>query len=92
MGNVTKEGVIASHAIEDYAVLARFSCETDFVARTEEFLTFSEAVLDEFTIEKRLDSTLTPSLEEKRKLLISKLKENITVSKVVTFQGSKNST
>jgi hypothetical protein len=47
-------------------------------------------VLDTFSQEERLDVTLNPGLEEKRKLLISKLKENVSVSKVVAYKGDKN--
>ena len=43
LSNETKEGVIGVliNSVNNFAVMAEINCETDFVARTSEFLSFS---------------------------------------------------
>lgn len=47
LSNETKEGVIGALTNDKYnlAIMAEINCETDFVARTSEFLSFSNNLL-----------------------------------------------
>ena len=76
-GRATNEGRIFSQVTEGAAGLLELSCETDFVARNEDFIRFGEELLAT-VIEKKL-SEITPELETKVTDVISRIKENITL-------------
>ncbi len=83
---VAAEGTVVTERAGSSAVLVEVNCETDFVARSEEFLSFARGVA-----RKALESQSTdvnallaasggPStLEEQRRALIAKIGENISV-------------
>jgi elongation factor Ts len=90
-GKETHEGVIESYVhVGKVGVLVHLRCETDFVARTDEFkqlaheICMQVAAMNPKTTEELLkspyirDSSLT--IEALIKLNVSKLGENITVS------------
>ncbi len=92
-GKETSQGIIASyvHANGKVGVLVELRCETDFVARTDEFkalaheMTLQIAAMDPKNVEELLksdyirDTKLT--MQALVKLTIAKLGENITVAK-----------
>lgn len=92
-GKETSQGIIASyvHANGKVGVLVELRCETDFVARTDEFkslaheLTLQIAAMSPKDVEELLksdyirDTKLT--MQALVKLTIAKLGENITVAK-----------
>lgn len=91
-GKETSQGIIASyvHANGKVGVLVELRCETDFVARTDEFkalaheMTLQIAAMNPKNVEELLksdyirDTKLT--MQALVKLTISKLGENITVA------------
>lgn len=92
-GRVTAEGLVAIEAATDNqsAALAEVNCETDFVARSEDFQAFAKSVAKQALKVKETNVTLLLSqtiegteetLETRRQALISKLGENITVRRV----------
>jgi elongation factor Ts len=87
---VAAEGTVAVERAGSSAALVEVNCETDFVARSDEFLAFARelarAALD------RAPSDLTAllaqtrgdsSLEDQRRALIAKIGENISVRRFV---------
>ncbi len=80
---VAAQGVILSRLAADRGrgVLVEVNCETDFVARDENFLAFAEACLAAAYAAPGLDvaGLLAGELEERREKLIQKIGENINL-------------
>lgn len=57
-GRAAKEGVIASRIVEDAktGILVEVNCETDFVAKNENFAAFVEAILDHIATSESVDT------------------------------------
>ena len=80
------EGVMLSYLNDDKttALLIEVNCETDFVAKDENFISFCETVLS--SAKKIMESNdaleaLQSEMEEQRQALIQKIGENIKVNK-----------
>jgi elongation factor Ts len=87
---IAAEGTVSAERGGNSAVLVEVNCETDFVARSEEFLSFARDVgrvaLDKAPSDVNALMALPhgPStLEEQRRALIAKIGENITVRRFV---------
>jgi len=92
---VAAEGTVAVERSGNSAVLVEVNCETDFVARSDEFLGFARdvgrAALDKSPPDVPALLALTPggatpgtaTLEEQRRALIAKIGENISVRRFV---------
>jgi elongation factor Ts len=87
---VAAEGTVAVERSGSSAVLVEVNCETDFVARSDEFLAFAReiarAALDQAPadVNALLGQTHGAStLEEQRRALIAKIGENISVRRFV---------
>lgn len=76
-GRATNEGRVFALVQGQTAGLLEVSCETDFVARNQDFISFGESTLRHI-VEKRLSSP-TPELTELVTGIISRIKENITL-------------
>jgi elongation factor Ts len=83
---VAAEGTVAAERQGLRAALVEVNCETDFVARSDEFLAFARTLaqaalgLSADTVEALLASTNgAGSFEEQRRALIAKIGENISV-------------
>lgn len=76
-GRATNEGRIFSRVTEKAAGLLELSCETDFVARNEDFIQFGTNLL-ETIVEKNL-SEETEEIKTQVTDVIGRIKENITV-------------
>jgi elongation factor Ts len=95
---VAAEGVIATATSADgkSAVLVEVNCETDFVARGDDFTGFSKEVAavalaqDPAGVEELGNQKLASgeSVDERRRALIAKLGENISVRRFERVQGT----
>ena len=97
---VAAEGVIVIEPTADAraAAMVEINCETDFVARGEDFRAFAKAV-GEAALEARaqdvaalLESRLPSgeSVEERRRALIAKIGENISVRRVALLSAPQH--
>ena len=91
------EGTVAVERAGNTAVLVEVNCETDFVARGDEFLGFARSVaraaLEKAPADVNALVALTSgasSIDEQRRALIAKIGENISVRRFarVTSQGA----
>jgi elongation factor Ts len=87
---VAAEGTVAVERAGSSAVLVEVNCETDFVARGDEFLGFARAVA-QAALEKSPSDLVAllalsggaSTFEEQRRALIAKIGENISVRRFV---------
>ena len=99
MSRVANEGVVAVSGDEKKISLIEINCETDFVAKNENFINFVKEISD---INNSLNSDLeklkkfnmknAKTVEDNLVSMISKVGEKITVGRAKTFNydGSKN--
>ena len=99
MSRVANEGVVAVSGDEKKISLIEINCETDFVAKNENFINFVKEISD---INNSLNSDLeklkkfnmknAKTVEDNLVSMISKIGEKITVGRAKTFNydGSKN--
>ena len=99
MSRVANEGVVAVSGDEKKISLIEVNCETDFVAKNENFINFVKEISD---INNSLNSDLeklkkfnmknSKTVEDNLISMISKIGEKITIGRVKTFNynGSKN--
>jgi elongation factor Ts len=99
MSRVANEGVVAVSGDEKKISLIEVNCETDFVAKNENFINFVKEISD---INNSLNSDLeklkkfnmenAKTVEDNLVSMISKMGEKITIGRAKTFNydGSKN--
>ena len=99
MSRDAKEGVIATSGDENKISVLELNCETDFVAKNDDFVSFAKELSD---LNNQNDSDLKKlnkskmlngkSVEDSLVSLIAKMGEKITVGKAKTFNqsGTKN--
>jgi elongation factor Ts len=95
-GRIAAEGRVVRAAADATAVLCEVNCETDFVAKDENFVAFCERAADlalhggpADTAELMAMSLPTgESLEDARKALVAKIGENIAVRRFELVRGS----
>jgi elongation factor Ts len=97
-GRATSEGIIAAHI--DHAnhlgVLVEINCETDFVARTDQFRAFARDLAWHTATSKAtdLDSLMAETMSNGKTVIdfvkgtIGSMGENIMVKRFVRFQGT----
>ena len=99
MSRDAKEGVIATSGDESKISVIEINCETDFVAKNDDFVSFSKELSElnnqnSSDLEKLNKSTMAngETVEDNLVSLIAKMGEKITVGKAKTFNqsGSKN--
>ena len=99
MSRVAKEGVVAVSGDEKKISLIEVNCETDFVAKNDNFINFVKELseINNFCssdLEKLKNSKMknTKTVDENLISLISKIGEKITLGRVKTlnYNGSKN--
>ena len=83
-GNIAAEGQII---IKDGA-LVEVNCQTDFVAKDDNFLAFANKVADAAAAEKLAIEDLQAKFEEERVALVAKIGENINVRRVAYVEGA----
>ena len=99
MSRDAKEGVIATNGDENKVSVLELNCETDFVAKNDDFVSFAKELSDlnnqnDSDLDKLNKSNMSngKSVEDNLVSLISKMGEKITIGKVKTFNqsGTKN--
>ena len=92
---VAAEGTLAVERAGNVAVLVEVNCETDFVARGDDFLNFAKDVAKVALASKsaELEAVMAStngasSLEEQRRVLIAKIGENITVRRIARVESA----
>ena len=99
MSRVAKEGVIAVSGDEKKKSIIEINCETDFVAKNNDFINFVKEIseinnLMNSNLDKLKDSKMKNSESVNANLvsLISKIGEKITIGRAKTFnqEGTKN--
>ena len=83
-GNIAAEGQII---IKDGA-LVEVNCQTDFVAKDDNFLAFANKVAEAAAAEKLSIEDLQAKFEEERIALVTKIGENINVRRVAYVEGT----
>ena len=99
MSRVANEGVVATSGDEKKVSIIEVNCETDFVAKNDDFIIFVKEVSElnnsvNSNLEKLKNSKMknSKSVDENLVALISKMGEKITLGRAKTFNhtGSKN--
>jgi elongation factor Ts len=83
-GNIAAEGQII---IKD-GTLVEVNCQTDFVAKDDNFLAFANKVAEAAAAEKLSIEDLQAKFEEERIALVTKIGENINVRRVAYVEGT----
>jgi len=83
-GNIAAEGQII---IKD-GTLVEVNCQTDFVAKDDNFLAFANKVAESAAAEKLSIEDLKVKFEEERIALVTKIGENINVRRVAYVEGT----
>ena len=99
MSRDAKEGVIATSGNENKISVIEINCETDFVAKNDDFISFAKELseinnLNESDLNKLNKSNMLngQTVEDNLVSLIAKMGEKITIGKMKTFNqpGTKN--
>ncbi len=99
MSRDAKEGVVATSGDENKTSVIELNCETDFVAKNNDFVSFAKELSElnnqnDSNLEKLNKSPMSngQTVEDSLVSLIAKMGEKITVGRVKTFQhaGAKN--
>ena len=99
MSRDAKEGVIATSGDENKISVIEINCETDFVAKNDDFISFAKELSElnnhnDSHLDKLNKSTMSngQTVEDNLVSLIAKMGEKITIGKVKTFNqpGTKN--
>lgn len=97
-GRIAAEGKIVIKHADNKGVAVEVNCETDFVAKDENFVGFVDSVADAAAASDAADAEALSSetlasggtVDEARRDLISKLGENITVRRLARVSGGSN--
>ncbi len=85
-GRIAAEGVVGAWLAADAKVgaLVELNCETDFVAKNDDFLAFARQLAEQAAAGSDLSD---PKIEEKRQSLVQKIGENISVRRFKRLQA-----
>ena len=84
------EGIITSKISDKEITFVEVNCETDFVAKDENFINFCEETLKvavEASSDENLLDKVSESMEKQRMSLVQKIGENIIIRKVKKITG-----
>jgi elongation factor Ts len=96
-GRIAAEGVIGAYLSPDakLGALVELNCETDFVAKNEDFLAFANALAKLVTEAQPADAAALGALsldgvavEQRRQALVQKIGENITIRRFARIQAN----
>ena len=99
MSRDAKEGVVATSGDENKTSVIELNCETDFVAKNDDFISFAKELSElnntnESDAEKLNKSSMKngKTVEDNLVALIAKMGEKITIGRIKTFNhsGTKN--
>lgn len=92
---ITAEGIVAAHIADGVGVLVELNCETDFVAKNDDFLAFGKTVAELIAKHHPADvanlSALpleSSTVDAVRLALIGKIGENVSVRRFVRFESA----
>ncbi len=92
-GRTAAEGVAATRVADDgqSGLILEVNCETDFVARDENFLGFVGTVADKAFADQQTDieALMDGELESTREALVQKIGENISVRRAELIDGGE---
>ncbi|MGY4876938.1 translation elongation factor Ts [Vreelandella aquamarina] len=92
-GRTAAEGAVVTRVAEDgsYGVMVEINSETDFVARDDNFIAFSNKIADAFFAAKSEDvaAVMAGDLESTREQLVQKIGENIGVRRAVVVNAAE---
>jgi elongation factor Ts len=102
-GRVTSEGVVECyiHGVGKLGVMVEVGCETDFVAKTDEFKAFAKdvamhiadanpvAIRHEDMLEQKFVKNSDVSIQDMLNELVAKMGENISVKRFARYQTSE---
>ena len=88
---LASDGLLVTHvsAAGDFGLMAEINCETDFVARDDNFVNFTQQVLRR-AVELRsddVDEVMQGDLEEARQQAVQKLGENIALRRIALIEA-----
>ena len=91
-GRVAAEGVIGAYLSQDAKLgsLVEVNCETDFVAKNDDFVAFAQAVAEIVATKSPGDIAALlayPGIEAQRQALVQKIGENITIRRFSQMQA-----
>lgn len=96
---IAAEGVVASYISGDIGALVEVNCETDFVTKNDEFISFANAVAKIVAEKNPVDVAALAVLplegktvEEVRASLVGKIGENMSIRRFKRYQGGANLT
>ncbi len=84
------EGIILSKTSDKEIIFVEVNCETDFVAKDENFINFCEETLKfavESSSQENLLNKVSEGMEKQRMSLVQKIGENIVIRKVKKITG-----
>ena len=84
------EGIITSKISDNEITFVEVNCETDFVAKDENFINFCEEALKvavDTSSEENLLDEVSESMEKQRMSLVQKIGENVIIRKVKKITG-----
>ena len=88
---IAAEGVIGAYVSADgkLGALVELNCETDFVAKNEEFVAFARSLAEAVATQNPKDVAALASgkIEERRQALIQKIGENMTIRRFKRLQA-----
>ncbi|QJC33711.1 translation elongation factor Ts [Enterobacteriaceae endosymbiont of Donacia provostii] len=86
--NETKEGLILDYVTKDFGILLEINCQTDFVAKSINFINFGNEILNYIIKNNQQDINIIQKVFNKKKIeLIGLLKENIFINQIHYIQG-----
>jgi len=89
---VAAEGqiILASSADDTEAVMVEVNCETDFVAKDDNFLAFANKVAQAALVSSsdEVDAFMSGDLESTRQVLVSKIGENVQVRRMARLASN----
>jgi elongation factor Ts len=90
---VTAEGIVVAHLADKTGALVELNCETDFVARHEDFIAFANTVAQLVTVHRPANIAAllmlpldNATVNEVRIALIGKIGENLTIRRFVCHE------
>jgi elongation factor Ts len=91
-GRIAAEGVIGSYVSGDdkLGALVELNCETDFVAKNDDFLAFAQSLAEQVATRNPADlaALANSQVESRRQSLVQKIGENITIRRFRRLQAA----
>src|SRR5207253_5195406 len=96
-GRLTSDGAVHAYTSDNIGVLVEVNCETDFVARTDQFRQFVDEIAKSIakgkstTVEQLAgESSNGETVAQKTQNMIAKIGENVTIRRFVRYEAAPN--